>query len=89
LSHQTTLLTNALTEPRGMEPLPQQGWEFLIDSGQLEELPLDALQQYWVEFGLKEGMPATKLEAVVAIRQHNSAMRSHVVWGSGDGTRSV
>jgi len=42
-----------------------------------------------VEFGLKEAMPATKLEAVVAIRQHNSAMRSRVVWGSGDGTRDV
>jgi hypothetical protein len=82
-------VVHPLTLTRLTHPLlrMQMGWEYLIDSGALEELSLELLQHYFAEFGIKT-MPATKLEAVVAIRQHNSASRSRVVWGSGDGSRS-
>eukprot|EP00959_Pyramimonas_sp_CCMP1952_P043029 900416-Pyramimonas_sp.AAC.1 len=62
------------------------GWEYLIETGQFEELTTAQLEDYFVKYNLKP-VPATKLEMIMQIKKHSS--QQHLwepenLWARGD-----
>lgn len=55
----------------------QAGWEYLIETGTIEELNEAQLRDYFVKHGL-ENVPSTKLEMVMDIKRHNAEVKRRV-----------
>jgi hypothetical protein len=59
----------------------QSGWEYLIETGQYEELTTAQLEDYFVKYDLRP-IPSTQLEMIVQIKRHNAELKK------GERTRS-